>query len=583
MSYLKLLLVRVTWWPLLWLCLWANPTLANAISLTLVPTDSAGNQTGPAVFDSNGVNVNYARGNFIEPLTIRYLKWEATGASHGRYNPSRPTPRGFATLDLVFNSAFGNGDQGLIKISPGLNDPLESHQFTFKICDRDNAADCTEQIFEVSVNYPPQNYELRVLGSNLAGSVISNVVSIIPQGQSCGSTATQICLEYGEGERVTLQGLGEGSLVFDNWSGGACSGSNRTCVLFMNANQNVQANFITTPIQRRVDRVYPNEAFIEKTTVFTVEGSGLDDDLAFFVPECEELISLGGTSTLQRFQCTPMHTAGNKFGVVKSEPGGTVLHNFSVAVSRPVVIVLDAGHGLICKSHQGMDATVVPGDPPLCVDGSWEKQRPSFVSSGRTEDDFVLDVTNLLRDKLHSRHHNVRVVLIREDEYIPHSEMNVDCLVPCTSDTRKRQEMADAATPDIILSIHTNAGGCLIELESNEVCTIASVNPYSNGTETFWSQKDNTEEDLAAAIHSELVTLSLKDRGTQKRSLHNLQNSLRPVAIVEIAFHSNIERTQYHIDHDVLPDGHRLDTPEFLDNAAEAIYDGIIMFFDGRL
>ncbi len=83
-----------------------------------------------------------------------------------------------------------------------------------------------------------------------------------------------------------------------------------------------------------VDSVAPDKATLNELTTFTVTGQNLPSTLAFWIGECENVTSLGGTSTSMKFSCTPSWTTGEKDGVVKDEPGGTVLKEFTVNVSE---------------------------------------------------------------------------------------------------------------------------------------------------------------------------------------------------------------------------------------------------------
>lgn len=83
-----------------------------------------------------------------------------------------------------------------------------------------------------------------------------------------------------------------------------------------------------------VTSVSPNKATLDELTTFTVAGSNLPSTLAFWIADCDNVTSLGGTSTLMKFNCTPSWTTGEKDGEVKDEPGGTVLKEFTVNVSE---------------------------------------------------------------------------------------------------------------------------------------------------------------------------------------------------------------------------------------------------------
>ncbi|MCI5178254.1 MAG: DUF1566 domain-containing protein [Candidatus Electrothrix sp. AW3_4] len=83
-----------------------------------------------------------------------------------------------------------------------------------------------------------------------------------------------------------------------------------------------------------VTSVSPNKATLDELTTFTVTGEALPSTLALWIKDCENVTSLGGTSTSMQFSCTPSWTTGEKDGKVKDEPGGTVLKKFTVNVSE---------------------------------------------------------------------------------------------------------------------------------------------------------------------------------------------------------------------------------------------------------
>ena len=87
-------------------------------------------------------------------------------------------------------------------------------------------------------NPPPvnQTYLLTVTktGSTGSGTVTSN-----PVGINCGTDCTQ---SYNSGTSVTLTATPSGGSSFAGWTGSGCSGVG-TCIVLMNANKNVNAQF----------------------------------------------------------------------------------------------------------------------------------------------------------------------------------------------------------------------------------------------------------------------------------------------------------------------------------------------------
>ena len=82
----------------------------------------------------------------------------------------------------------------------------------------------------------------------------------------------------------------------------------------------------------KVTSVSPTNVSLNQKTTFTVTGKNLPSTLQIFIPECDQLSSLGGSTTSRQFSCTPSFTAGVKASEVKDKSGGTVLHNFNVTV-----------------------------------------------------------------------------------------------------------------------------------------------------------------------------------------------------------------------------------------------------------
>ncbi|MCI5149707.1 MAG: DUF1566 domain-containing protein [Candidatus Electrothrix sp. MAN1_4] len=82
-----------------------------------------------------------------------------------------------------------------------------------------------------------------------------------------------------------------------------------------------------------ISSISPLTATLDELTTFTVTGSNLPSTLAFWTADCDNVTSLGGTSTSMQFSCTPSWTTGEKNGVVKDETGGNTLYEFTVDVS----------------------------------------------------------------------------------------------------------------------------------------------------------------------------------------------------------------------------------------------------------
>ncbi|PRQ04628.1 hypothetical protein ENSA5_06330 [Enhygromyxa salina] len=86
------------------------------------------------------------------------------------------------------------------------------------------------------------------------------------------------------------------------------------------------------PCTPTVDSVSPLTASLNQNQVFTVHGSCLPNTLAAWIADCDELMILDTDTDIAQFSCTPKWTSGTKSGLVKDEPGGTVLAAFELDV-----------------------------------------------------------------------------------------------------------------------------------------------------------------------------------------------------------------------------------------------------------
>jgi hypothetical protein len=106
-----------------------------------------------------------------------------------------------------------------------------------------------------------------------------------------------------------------------------------------------------------IESVSPTTVILGVPTVFQIKGKNLQDGLGFTVADCEysnfELEST--TSTEKYFRCTPFGDAGTKNGIVKTAPGGTSLHSFSVnAISKVLPAVYVRSNQTKYKSGDAM-------------------------------------------------------------------------------------------------------------------------------------------------------------------------------------------------------------------------------------
>ncbi|HAQ07524.1 MAG TPA: N-acetylmuramoyl-L-alanine amidase [Bacillus bacterium] len=182
-------------------------------------------------------------------------------------------------------------------------------------------------------------------------------------------------------------------------------------------------------------------------------------------------------------------------------------------------IMIDAGHG-------GTD----PGAIGTASDGTklYEKE-------------LVLDMSKRIQSKLTSSMSNV-LMTRTGDTY------------PTLSD---RVAQANRSGADIFVSMHVNS--------------YSTSSP--NGTETWWDSTYASADSklLAEEIQKELIqTLGTTDRGVKHGSFKVLRETKIPSVLVEVAFVSN------------QGDANLLADPAFRQKAADAVYRGIINYFNKK-
>ncbi len=115
-------------------------------------------------------------------------------------------------------------------------------------------------------------------------------------------------------------------------TGGAKDG-----VLEYGANQTVFTVNVQEQVAPKVTSVTPLTATLNQQTTFTVIGSDLPDNLAFWIANCDGVTALSRSPEQQQFQCTPTNGAtGSQQGIVKDASGANQLKVFFVDVVAPV-------------------------------------------------------------------------------------------------------------------------------------------------------------------------------------------------------------------------------------------------------
>lgn len=188
-----------------------------------------------------------------------------------------------------------------------------------------------------------------------------------------------------------------------------------------------------------------------------------------------------------------------------------------------VVIVLDAGHG-------GRD----PGK--VGVDGQLEK-------------DINLEIVMKLQEALENDTElKARVILTRSDDMGYYEE---DTVNKKSADMKKRCEIIEKTSPDLVVSIHQNS------YHSSSV----------KGAQVFYYEKSDKGKVLANKIQTQLVlALSGGNKGRVEKANDNyylIMNVKCPAVIVECGFLSNQEEARL------------LEDDEYQKKITKAIVDGI--------
>ncbi len=192
---------------------------------------------------------------------------------------------------------------------------------------------------------------------DIAVPVISNMYDITPDTGTAGSTnftfKVDLSSDIPDGYGVYLN--------FDNLAGDwfrqidagghvpmVCSGSvcQLTTSISKAGNRSVRAGlfkgdalqgnyyddqyFTVSEAEPIVTNITPSTVTLNQETTFSIIGKNLTDEVSFFIDECINPVSLGGTATLVKFKCTPSYKTGSHWGVVKDVSGGDTLYNFDI-------------------------------------------------------------------------------------------------------------------------------------------------------------------------------------------------------------------------------------------------------------
>ena len=157
----------------------------------------------------------------------------------------------------------------------------------------------------------------------------------------------------------------------------------------------------------------------------------------------------------------------------------------------------------------------------VCIDPGHGGTQPGAVGPGGTMEKYItLSVALILRDLLKSR--GIDVIMTRETDKDVRTRQQ-------PNELQARCDVANKAKADYFVSIHCNA--------SNDA--------RAQGTETWYSAKDNKSQVLANNIQRELVKqIQRANRGVKIGNYYVTNSTKMPAVLVELAFISNPEEEQ---------------------------------------
>ncbi|WP_227937216.1 N-acetylmuramoyl-L-alanine amidase [Alkalihalobacillus deserti] len=239
---------------------------------------------------------------------------------------------------------------------------------------------------------------------------------------------------------------------------------------------------------------------------------------------------------------------------IRSQPNASSKQVGSVTKGNYVQIYQEIGDWLLIKfgtSYGFISKAYVSRGIPnesgalagrtIALDAGHGGQDPGAVAFGVQEKDVVLSVGLLLEERLLAAGANV-IMTRKNDTFI---------------DLADRSKIANDAKSNIFLSLHANAAG----VES------------AHGTETYWNANHSSAEskELAEKIQKRLIqALDTRDRGAKEGNFSVIRNSTMPSVLVELGFVTNENEAK------------RLAQQSFQRDAAEAIYLGILDFYQNR-
>ncbi|MFB4165265.1 N-acetylmuramoyl-L-alanine amidase [Alteribacillus sp. JSM 102045] len=177
-------------------------------------------------------------------------------------------------------------------------------------------------------------------------------------------------------------------------------------------------------------------------------------------------------------------------------------------------------------------------DKTIVIDAGHGAHDSGASANGLVEKEVVLDVALEVEERLEDS--DVNVVMTRSDDTF--LELN------------ERVNVAEEADADSFVSIHANA-----------------ASPAAEGAETFYNNDKKAVESqaLAESIQKELVARTgMSDRRVAEAGFYVIKNTTMPSTLIELGFLTNTQ------------DAERMKQPNYEEKAADAVYDGIVEYYD---
>jgi len=193
------------------------------------------------------------------------------------------------------------------------------------------------------------------------------------------------------------------------------------------------------------------------------------------------------------------------------------------------------------------EETPMAGKKIMLDPGHGGKFPGAIGATGLNEKDVTLAICLEMQKQLKASGADVRMTRETDSTVAPPS-------ASLQEDLRARVAMANSWPAEVFISVHCNS----------------AENTSAQGTENYHSRNASaSSKRLAAALHTPLVEMGLRDRGVKAADFHVIKHTTMPGTLVETAFISNAA------------DEAKLADPQWQKDAATALVKGVENYFEG--